>query len=162
MLPTPSDNYFFDLLNQSPATTSQLPVLATAERTIKVFPDCIYHSYKSLGLAFCFTAITKPINECDPNDPVLRLNAIDIYNGTTKDGFQTYQGDLPLPCGVTPAMQAHELVSLLGEPNRKGGGGRVPCWIDYKFERGGGLMIQLHGIDWEDRTMGWSSLVLYQ
>ncbi|CAO3620677.1 unnamed protein product [Cunninghamella echinulata] len=62
-------------------------------------------------------------------------------------------------------MVAHDIVTLLGEPDRKGGGGktRTFCWIEYQFEdNNGGIMIQLHGIDWDDRNMGWTSIVLFK
>ncbi|KAI8365215.1 uncharacterized protein BYT42DRAFT_589184 [Radiomyces spectabilis] len=126
------------------------------EPTVKRFPDCTYHSYKPLGISFCFTPQTKG------DDSTLQLDSIDIYNGHTRDGFAPFTGELP--CNLTPTMQAHEIVNMLGEPDRKGGGGklRVPCWIEYQFEDNqGGLLIQLHGIDWDDREMGWTSLALF-
>ncbi|KAI9022183.1 hypothetical protein CLU79DRAFT_835326 [Phycomyces nitens] len=131
------------------------------EPTIKTFSDCTYYSYHTLGLSFCF----KPTKQSD-GSTVLILDSIDIYNGHTRDGFQPFTGQ-GYPCGLTATMEAHEIVALHGEPDRKGGGGksRVPCWIEYQFENNGqtkgGILIQLHGIDWEDREMGWTSLVLF-
>ncbi|KAI8142982.1 hypothetical protein BJV82DRAFT_644721 [Fennellomyces sp. T-0311] len=120
----------------------------------KRFPDSTYYSYKSLGLSLCFT----------PKNGTLALDSIDIYNGHTRDGFQPFTGS-EYPYGITPETQAHEIVSQLGEPDRKGGGAqtRLPCWIEYQFndDTQGGLMIQLHGVDWDDREMGWTSLVLF-
>ncbi|KAI9484879.1 hypothetical protein BDB00DRAFT_852979 [Zychaea mexicana] len=138
------------------------------EPVIKRFPDSTYYSYKSLGLSLSFTPTRKGSDK-------LLLDSIDIYNGHTRDGFQPFVGK-EYPYGFTPQTQAHEIVSQLGEPDRKGGGGttRLPCWIEYQFEdegndnkdgdRGksqGGLMLQLHGVEWEDRDMGWTSLVLF-
>lgn len=133
------------------------------EPAVKQFPDCTYHSYKSLGVSLCFVPETKG------NDDTLKLDSIDIYNGHTRDGFKPFIGKT-LPYGLQPSTQAHEIVSQLGEPDRKGGGGKthLPCWIEYYFEdvnnkqKKGGIMIQLHGVDWDDREMGWSSLVLYR
>ncbi|ORZ15156.1 hypothetical protein BCR42DRAFT_416521 [Absidia repens] len=172
-LPKPIDHYFYSLLNRAPSDVAfeSLPSLKAQPNTIKRFSDSIYHSYKSLGLSFSFVinnnnnSSNKSIKQCSDNDDALLLDAIDIYNGVTSDGFQPYSLDMALPCGLEGSMQAHDIVSLLGEPDRKGGGGqsRVACWIEYKFEQdGGGLMIQLHGIDWDDRTMGWTSIVLYR
>ncbi|KAI7849041.1 hypothetical protein BDC45DRAFT_521817 [Circinella umbellata] len=138
------------------------------EPIIKKFSDSTYYSYKSLGLSLCFTTTSKQSND-------LVLDSIDIYNGHTRDGFQPFVGK-EYPYGFTPETQAHEIVSQLGEPDRKGGGGqtRVPCWIEYQFindkeeedsinddDNKHGLMIQLHGVDWDDREMGWTSMVLF-
>lgn len=123
------------------------------EPLVKQFPDCTYYSYKSLGISFCF--IQK--------DDSLLLDSIDIYNGKTRDGFQPFVGDT-YPFGFTKDTRGHEIVSQLGEPDRKGGGGKthLQCWIEYKFsDKGGGLFIQLHGVEWEDRDMGWTSLSLF-
>ncbi|CAO3593240.1 unnamed protein product [Absidia cylindrospora] len=169
-LPKPIDDYFYTLLSHPPndAAFQSISSLKDQPDAIKRFSDSIYHSYKLLGLSFSFVIGNngnKLIKECSDNDDTLVLDAIDIYNGVTNDGFQPYSLDMALPGGLEGSMQAHDIVSLLGEPDRKGGGGqsRVPCWIEYKFEQDeGGLMIQLHGIDWDDRTMGWTSIVLYR
>jgi hypothetical protein len=148
-IPRPVDNYFYTLLNHPP-NDPLFDRLITKDVTIKQFPECIYHSYKPQGLSFAFVDGS--------------LEAIDVYNGITNDGFQPYTSNVPLPCGLSSEMQAHDIVFLLGEPDRKGGGARVPCWIEYKFDgsNGGGLMIQLQGVDWDDRKMGWTSIVLYK
>ncbi|KAI8067505.1 hypothetical protein BC940DRAFT_300898 [Gongronella butleri] len=164
-LPAPTANPFYALLGRAPSVVNQLPILDDQrDRTIKAFSDCIYHSYKPLGLAFSFLPQDVPMSECatTPDHASLVLDAIDVYNGDTKD-FCSYKSDVPLPCSIQTDMQAHDIVALLGEPDRKGGGTRVPCWIDYKLENNaGGIMIQLHGLDWEDRKMGWTSLVIYR
>lgn len=147
-IPRPVDNYFYTLLNHRPSDPLFDKLTSGTDATIKQFPECVYHSYKPLGLSFAFVEGS--------------LDAIDIYNGITNDGFQPYTLQVPLPCGLESGMQAHAIVSLLGEPDRKGGGARVPCWIEYTFEGAGGLMIQLQGVDWDDRNMGWTSIVLYK
>ncbi|CDH61421.1 hypothetical protein RO3G_15017 [Lichtheimia corymbifera JMRC:FSU:9682] len=124
---------------------------------VKRFPDCTYYSYKSLGISFCF------VQKKDDVDKSLVLDSIDIYNGKTRDGFQPFVGNA-YPFDFTKDTRGHEIVSQLGEPDRKGGGGKthLPCWIEYKFtDQGGGLFIQLHGVEWEDRDMGWTSLSLF-
>ncbi|KAI8337912.1 hypothetical protein BC941DRAFT_501908 [Chlamydoabsidia padenii] len=155
-LPKPVGDYFYSLLNHpsdDPLFDRIFQQQGKDKVVIKQFPDCTYHSYKHLGLSLSFVQAT---------DKTMVLDAIDIYNGITNDGFQPYDLDIPLPCGLDRTLQAHAIVSRLGEPDRKGGGGqsRVPCWIEYTFEQGGGgLMIQLHGIDWDDRNMGWTSCI---
>ncbi|KAI8097090.1 uncharacterized protein BX664DRAFT_72684 [Halteromyces radiatus] len=164
-IPIPLHNDFYSLLNHSPRDKIFHSILQQQNlNTIKRFPDSIYHAYKSLGLSFCFVSKSKPIQQCDDYDDNLILDAIDIYNGVTKDGYQPYSLKLDLPY-IDSSMVAHDIVSLLGEPDRKGGGGqtRLPCWIEYKFEKNsGGMMIQLHGLDWDDSKMGWTSIVLYR
>ncbi|KAI7871587.1 hypothetical protein BDF14DRAFT_1873481 [Spinellus fusiger] len=131
------------------------------EPVIKAFHDCTYFSYPTLGLSFCF----HPNKTGDTS--TLLLDSIDVYNGYTRDGFQPFCGDYP--CGLTATMEAHSIVERFGEPDRKGGGGktRTPCWIEYQFESekdtqtNRGMIIQLHGIDWDDRTMGWTSVALF-
>ncbi|KAI8882993.1 hypothetical protein K501DRAFT_285578, partial [Backusella circina FSU 941] len=158
-LDTPSDS-LYALLGHSPADTeftqfiARLASLDTQPEISKI-SNYTYHAYKQQGVSFCFV----------PGSQELKLDAIDIYNGETRDGFQQYRYD-ELPCGLTNTIQAHEIVSMLGEPDRKGGGGqtRMPCWIEYKFnqdERDSGILIQLHGFEWEDREMGWTSFILY-
>ncbi|KAF7731902.1 hypothetical protein EC973_007733 [Apophysomyces ossiformis] len=152
----PSSHTARDLLGLPPAAEEIHTYLRSLhpsipEPDIKSFTDCTYYAYKSLGISFCFV----------PDGNRLRLDGIDLYNAQTRDGFQPFCGEYP--CGLTSTMVAHEIVAMLGEPDRKGGGGktRVPCWIEYQFKDKGGLLIQLHGADWDDREMGWTSLVLF-
>ncbi|KAH8552691.1 hypothetical protein BGW37DRAFT_489899, partial [Umbelopsis sp. PMI_123] len=122
------------------------------EPNIKKFPDAMYKSWPSLGISFCFTVV----------DGIEQLDSIDIFNGHPKDKFSAYNGILPL--GILSSSQAHEIVSKLGEPIRKGGGGntRMPCWVQYDTDQGFTLQINFDGVHWEDREMGWSSMVVYE
>ncbi|CAO0792759.1 unnamed protein product [Mucor circinelloides] len=138
MIDPPSDNALYSLLGLSPSSPEIKQLLSTdLKPTVTKLSNYIYHAYKP-------------------------LDAIDIYNGKTRDGFLPYTLN-NLPCQLHSAIQAHEIVSHLGEPDRKGGGGqsRLPCWIEYKFSENSGILIQLHGFEWEDREMGWTSFVLF-
>ncbi|KAI8647871.1 hypothetical protein BD408DRAFT_407925 [Parasitella parasitica] len=153
MLDTPSHNLLYSLLglsHSSPKFKELIP--ADLEPSITKLSNYIYHAYKPLGISLCFI----------PKKDDLILDAIDIYNGRTPDEFSPCTIN-NLPCKLHSTMQAHEIVSNLGEPDRKGGGGqsRLPCWIEYKFSESSGILIQLHGFEWEDREMGWTSFVLF-
>lgn len=153
---TPSADKLYQLIGLSPCSEKIKSYLSTDQKpSITKISNYIYHAYKPLGISFCFIPTNK--------DELL-LDAIDVYNGQTRDGFTTCQ--LQLPLGLNSKMQAHEIVAMLGEPDRKGGGGqtRMPCWIEYKFnndQKESGILIQLHGFEWEDREMGWTSFVLF-
>ncbi|KAL9551298.1 hypothetical protein MBANPS3_004323 [Mucor bainieri] len=145
------------LISETPGLSPSSPeikqLLSTdLKPTITKLSNYIYHAYKPLGISLCFI----------PKEENFVLDAIDIYNGATRDGFSPYTLN-NLPCQLHSTIQAHEIVSNLGEPDRKGGGGqsRLPCWIEYKFSENSGILIQLHGFEWEDREMGWTSFVLF-
>ncbi|GAB5593000.1 hypothetical protein Unana1_07900 [Umbelopsis nana] len=147
-----------ELLHQpkdSPLLQQFIDSLATGsapEPTIKEFKDATYRSWPSLGISFCFTTV----------DGTDQLDSIDIFNGRLQDKFATYNGLLPL--GIQSSSQAHDIVSKHGEPIKKGGGGntRMPCWVQYDTDQGFTLQINLDGVHWEDREMGWSSMVIYE
>ncbi|KAI8967361.1 hypothetical protein BDF20DRAFT_908426 [Mycotypha africana] len=180
----PTANELYCLLGSAPSSIDFKALLSTTDDvkpTISKLADYVYYAFKPLGISFCFTYKERteaealkpgatPSNSTSSNNAMdnLILDAIDIYNGETPDGFLPFQQNILLPCGITSSMHAYEIVQALGEPDRKGGGGRtrMPCWIEYKFnntnkKKDSGLMIQLHGVEWEDREMGWSSIVLY-
>ncbi|KAI8084304.1 uncharacterized protein B0P05DRAFT_535023 [Gilbertella persicaria] len=152
MIDVPVSNRLYALLGSSP-DAPEIANYAEFKPTLSEISNYVYYAYKPLGISFCFIK----------DNDTLKLDAIDIYNGNTRDGFSPFHAQEHLPCGLTPTMQAHQIVSLLGEPDRKGGGGqtRTPCWIEYKFNQNSGILIQLHGFEWEDREMGWTSFVLY-
>jgi hypothetical protein len=155
---TPETNELYQLFGQSPSNINVQSILSTDLRpTISKVSKYEYHAYKPLGISLCFI----------PDGTSMKLDAIDVYNGTTRDGFQPFTLTQLLPCGLESTMQAHEIVAMLGEPDKKGGGGqsRMTCWIEYQFNnqdgKESGIVIQLHGFEWEDREMGWTSFVLY-
>lgn len=154
---TPYSDKLYQLIGSGPISKDIPNLLSdTHKPTITKVSNYVYHAYKPLGISLCF----MPVNN------ELKLDAIDVYNGETRDGFSQFKLFDDLPCGIKSDMQAHEIVCLLGEPDRKGGGGqsRIPCWIEYKFtneKKESGILIQLHGFEWEDREMGWTSFVLF-
>jgi hypothetical protein len=153
----PQSDKLYHLLGSSPMSEDLTNVISNQHKpTITKVSNYVYHAYKPLGISFCYM----------PTNNELKLDAIDVYNGQTRNGFSNFDLFEDLPCGLKSDMQAHEIVSMLGEPDRKGGGGqsRIPCWIEYKFtteEKESGILIQLHGFEWEDREMGWTSFVLF-
>lgn len=155
---TPIDNALYQLIGLEPTSPAFQNVLLTDQKpSISKLSNFVYHAYKPLGLSLCF-------KQAQNNQ--LILDAIDVYNGQTRDGFAPFRLTKDLPCGLKKEMQAHEIVAMLGEPDRKGGGGqtRMPCWIEYRFtneQKESGILIQLHGFEWEDREMGWTSFVLF-
>lgn len=157
----PQTNELYQLLGSPLSAVHVDSLLSTdLQPTISKVSKYEYHAYKPLGISLCFIP--------DNNSPAtMKLDAIDVYNGTTRDGFQPFKSEELLPCGLNSTMQAHEIVAMLGEPDKKGGGGqtRMPCWIEYHFntenQKESGIVIQLHGFEWEDREMGWVSFVLY-
>ncbi|RCH96382.1 hypothetical protein CU097_014564 [Rhizopus azygosporus] len=155
----PKLNPLYAYLGLSPESIDIQSYLGTnSAPTISTVQQYTYHAYKSEGISLGFIK---------GSDNSLILDSIDIYNAQTHDGFQPFIRPQDLPCDLKRDMQGHEIVALLGEPDRKGGGGRTrtPCWIEYLFKtdnkRESGMVIQLHGVEWEDREMGWTSLVLY-
>ncbi|RUS30468.1 hypothetical protein BC938DRAFT_479348 [Jimgerdemannia flammicorona] len=135
LLPT----YLHTLLSP---TADQLPYT-----DIKTYPDITYHTYKPLGVSFCFTP--TPAND-------LVLTSIDVYN-PTRDGIARFPG--PLPHGLTLNMCAADVVGALGEPERKGGGGSTRCWVEYVAR---GLHVNFEGTNWDDARMGISSVTVFE
>ncbi|ORY95897.1 hypothetical protein BCR43DRAFT_493778 [Syncephalastrum racemosum] len=137
-----------------PVLNDYIKTFDSAPKTVKEFSDVVYHSFKSAGVSLQFNRISQGQSQ---------LDSVILYNAKTKDGFEPYTGEIPF--GFERTAQAHEIVSQLGEPDRKGGGGKthLPCWIEYHFndDKGGGIMIQLHGVDWDDREMGWTTITVY-
>lgn len=158
----PASNDLYRLIGLAPNSDHFKTIISNEHQpTVKNVSNYVYHAYKPLGVSLCFIPKDKNSND-------LILDAIDIYNGETRDGFSQCKLSTDLPCGLRQDMQAHEIVAMLGEPDRKGGGGpsRIPCWIEYNFnnpdkDKESGILLQLHGFEWEDREMGWTSFVLY-
>merc|ERR1712046_280761 len=63
------------------------------------------------------------------------------------DGFRAYQG--PLPEGLSWEHKSCDVVSLLGEPSDKFGGGRIPVSISYETK---GLDVSFIGKNWDDAS----------
>lgn len=154
--------------------------------TIKVFKDAVYYSYFALGISFNFEP-SEPLDPSAystgkdgggtvlPDSSVLSLAAIHVYKNPT-DQFETFPLAFSVLCSsrtivkekeemVTMRIEmdvnkrAHEVVSLLGEPESKVGGGRQGnCWIGYL--KSTGLSVDFAGSNWEDRKMPVATMTL--
>ncbi|KAG0362472.1 hypothetical protein BG005_005485 [Podila minutissima] len=136
------------------------------EPDVKIYRDAVYYSYLPLGISFNFepsTPLSTARNAPKPDPALLSLVAIHLYSHPT-DKFATFP--LSFTVSVRPSQastpvtvveldmtrKAHEVVSFLGEPEKKEGGGRAGnCWIGYQSSLG--VSCDLRGADWEDRNM---------
>ncbi|KAF9392655.1 hypothetical protein CPB97_011635 [Podila verticillata] len=135
------------------------------EPDVKIYKDAVYYSYLPLGVSFNFeppTPLSTARNAPKPDPSLLSLVAIHLYSHPT-DKFATFP--LSFTVSIQPSQEstvtmveldmtkkAHEVVSLLGEPEKKEGGGRAGnCWIGYQSSLG--VSCDLRGADWEDRNM---------
>jgi hypothetical protein len=122
------------------------------------YPDAVYFSAPSKGISFVFDPVPpyQPKYKQRLEDlqlDSLRMSAIDLYSGSLK-GANTFATSPLLPLRIpfkpeddaakelelTPTTSGRELVEVLGEPDRKGGGSqRVAVWLEWtsyglKFE----------------------------
>ncbi|KAG0349350.1 hypothetical protein BG004_007534 [Podila humilis] len=123
--------------------------IGVPEPTVKMYKDAVYHSYLSLGISFNYeprSPLSVAQHAPKPDFSQLSLVAIHLYSHPT-DKFATFPltftVGLPPTEGIDPHTKliveldmnkkAHEIVSLLGEPEKKDGGGRAGnCWIGYQ------------------------------
>lgn len=135
------------------------------EPDVKIYKDAVYYSYLPLGISFNFepsAPLSTARNAPKPDPSLLSLVAIHLYSHPT-DKFATFplsfavsvqpsQESTPVVVELDMGMKAHGIVSLLGEPEKKEGGGRAGnCWIGYQSSLG--VSCDLRGADWEDRNM---------
>eukprot|EP00698_Gefionella_okellyi_P005964 TRINITY_DN15399_c0_g1_i1.p1 TRINITY_DN15399_c0_g1~~TRINITY_DN15399_c0_g1_i1.p1 ORF type:complete len:149 (+),score=24.22 TRINITY_DN15399_c0_g1_i1:5-451(+) len=127
------------LLGQSPtsaAFTQFTSQHTTCTADVAKFRDCEYHTYKPDGLSFCFDIIGA-------DNAVLTLGGIHVFNGV--QGYIACK--LALPHGVHLRMTNVDVVTLLGEPTKKGGGRSMPVFIVYERV---GLQVDFQSASWED------------
>mmetsp|Transcript_31434 Transcript_31434/g.74146 ORF Transcript_31434/g.74146 Transcript_31434/m.74146 type:complete len:153 (-) Transcript_31434:38-496(-) len=121
---------------------------------VKTFPAsktlaaCQFHNCKEKGLQLCF--------EQDPTGSSWELSAVHFYNEGV-EGFSKFQGE-PLPFGLSMSHTNAEIVSLLGEPEKKGGID-VPVWISYQAHA---LQVNFKGFSFEDRSNPIASIVVFR
>lgn len=161
-------------LPSSPPSASSTPTLqlpAIPQPEIKVYPDALYINYHSLGISFCCLPLRKDVRlqagAWTAED--VRIDSIDLYNprlkphGATEGRrrprgpeWQKFVGlplDIPLPASdgnesTTFPLEAtttgKTLVSVLGEPSRKGGGiGWVDVWLEWQLPNMNGIGIHI-------------------
>lgn len=164
---------------------------------IKSYSDALYMNYYNLGLSLMFVSRDgkKSITKEDVKGDKLVLDSIDIYNSlpykskpgsssstTTYEKFPVSELTLslaPLQDGkerakevkITPSSSGKDLVAVLGEPVRKGGGGgpsqgSVDIWCEWS---GDGIMIEFGGEEakgpkaWETgKDAKWKVLTLFR
>jgi hypothetical protein len=159
--------------------TGYLSTLSTAVPSpeVKSYPDAVYFNYYSLGLSLLFVPVNdyKPRSNASRQDLLdthLILDGVDIYNsdnpaGETSSHRSAYSpypitpiviaippetmGDTARPSflNITQSMLGKEFVTLLGEPDRKGGGsgpssGSIGIWVEWSRD---GLMVEFGGED---------------
>jgi len=101
-----------------------LDVHSLLHEQISSFANQSYHDYTPLGISFCF-------------DNRTHLTSLDLC-------APIFPTSIPLPRGLRLGMTGKDLVMLLGEPDRKGGGGgtRLDCWIEYSMHRASTLTLR--------------------
>eukprot|EP00386_Alphamonas_edax_P014798 GDKI01045301.1.p1 GENE.GDKI01045301.1~~GDKI01045301.1.p1 ORF type:complete len:151 (-),score=29.92 GDKI01045301.1:75-527(-) len=105
----------------------------------KDFKDATYVNYKRSGISFCF-------DKKSPSGAGV-LGGIHVFNkGPQYEGctLQLVHSDK-----VTLKMNAQQIVQLLGEPDRKSGGGSIPICLVYLQH---GLQFELASGSWDDYT----------
>ena len=98
------------------------------------FDDCTYVNAKPAGVSLCFDG---PLPAAER-----RLACIHLFSGGV-DGYSRCA--LELPCGLRFDMVGKDVVERLGEPDKKGGGGKAPLLLVYQSL---GLQITLGAADW--------------
>ena len=99
------------------------------------FDDCTFVNAKPAGVSLCFDGA--------PPAAERRLACIHLFAGGV-DGYSRCA--LDLPCGLRFDMVGKDVVERLGEPDKKGGGGKVPLLLVYQSL---GLQVTLGAADWD-------------
>lgn len=127
------DLHWVDRLGKEPqGTFKSIEEATNAKFTIVEVPGCQLYNYYDAGLS-----VTVVDN---------RVDSIDFYFAN-----HSYRPcHLPLPYGLRSDLTGAQLVSILGEPLDKGGGG-INIWL-----RWNGVQIELNDRSWDsakDATM---------
>jgi hypothetical protein len=157
---------------------STLSTTATSPE-IKSYPDAVYFNYYSIGLSLLFVPVNgyKPRSDASRQDLLdthLVLDGVDVYNSASsnnlsgetghRSAYSPYpitpiviaishetSGDTTGPSflNITQDLVGKEIVALLGEPDRKGGGsgpssGSIGIWVEWTRH---GLMVEFGGED---------------
>lgn len=111
--------------------------------TRKDYPDCTYVTFQRHGIELCF--------DRDVSSGSTVLGAIHLRPVSSTEQSASAFGSLLLPHGLKLNATGRSVVELLGEPTKKGGGGKVggatPLFIIYEPL---GLQISFAGRDWND------------
>ncbi|KXS21430.1 hypothetical protein M427DRAFT_51651 [Gonapodya prolifera JEL478] len=120
------------------------PRTSALTTTIKRFPpNVVYHNFDEIGLSLALSS--------SKTDDTLTLDEIHLMLRPegTKPGFKSQYSSAPLPHLGERADEAtgKDIVELLGEPERKGGGRITEVWFEYQKL---GLQIVLATKVWDD------------
>lgn len=164
---------------------------------VKAYKDALYMNYYPLGLSLMFVGKKgfQSITQDDIVSDRLELDSIDLYNTSPSSDGQKAQSNSsakiytshPAPSHtlsllslensdnsraqeitMTPASTGKDIVSVLGEPARKGGGagpgsGSIGIWCDWTKD---GIMIEFDANGpqaWEHgKDTKWKILTLYR
>eukprot|EP00750_Incisomonas_marina_P002378 INCI12252.1.p1 GENE.INCI12252.1~~INCI12252.1.p1 ORF type:complete len:253 (+),score=42.48 INCI12252.1:187-945(+) len=112
----------------------------------KDYPDCTYVSFQRYGVELCF--------DRDVSSGSTILGAIHLRPVSLTEQSASAVKSLLLPHGLKLNATGRSVVELLGEPTKKGGGGKVggatPLFIVYEPL---GLQISFAGRDWNDANV---------
>lgn len=196
---SPTAEPLLDYLKQLADLTSNPGQTVSPE--IKSYSDALYMNYYPLGLSLMFIAKeSSSIKNIDPQSENLVLDSIDIYNVEPAEAeakakpkgastTQTYTShpvpslkisllpsaeegkERPTEIILTASSAGKEIVGVMGEPDRKGGGsgpssGSIGIWCEWARD---GIMIEFGGSDargpqaWErGKDAKWKILTLFR
>ncbi|TFK56957.1 hypothetical protein OE88DRAFT_1650484 [Heliocybe sulcata] len=163
------------------------------EPEVHIYSDVVYFNYYPLGLSLSYTPHDgyKPKRSDamqDLDQELLSLSGIDVYNKieAIQEGKKTYHaypllplvltlspgepnGAEPSALEVTSKITGKEFLECLGEPERKGGGGRAGgpgIWCEWSKH---GIMVEFGGPEakgpnaWETgKDAVWQCITLFQ
>lgn len=178
---------------QELASSSKNASTSASKPEIKSYPDVAYHNYYDFGLSLLFTLDGPQVSQDELMnsrlESILVYNDTDINDGSRKAQNSSLSSFSPYPafpviltdCPVSttelvdasavmqiaPTMTGKDIVRLLGEPSRKGGGtGTLGIWCEWSKH---GVMVEFGGIDargplsWETgKDAVWSVLTIFR
>lgn len=142
----------------------------TLKPEIKIYPDVLYINYHSLGISFCCLPVQEGarLQSGAWKAEEVKIDSIDLYNprpqpqgftgGRRRPRGPTWERFAGLPLGIplkkgdvesttfplVDTTTGKALVSVLGEPSRKGGGiGWVDVWLEWELPSLNGIGIHI-------------------
>jgi hypothetical protein len=119
------------------------------EPELKIYSDCVYLNYHTVGTSFLFTPNSgyRP-TAASMDGGKLQLKSIDIYNNQSEDSRKIHLFKafplLPLSISISngnvlvikDSTTGKQVIKVFGEPNRKGGGdgpssGSIDIWCEW-------------------------------
>lgn len=184
------------LIQQYLHELAKLASVSLSTPEVKVYTDALYINHYPLGLSFMFVARdgSKKIKESDVAGDRLALDSVDIFNMVASDATSASNSSKaytshpvstlmlslkpsnngkprPNELELTPSSIGKDIVSCLGEPDRKGGGagpssGSIGIWCEWTRD---GIMIEFGGSDargpqaWErGKDAKWKVLTIFR